>query len=107
MEFHVPGREPKWRYRQVPRAAHIPLPHREGLCRIPRLDCIEFIRFAVIYFRACSEDDLVYFQACYEDDLGKGLHPPLAKDACRTGRNRPSAFLLRCVVARASTFPRC
>ena len=71
MKFRVPGREPKWRYRQVPRAAHIPLPHRVGLCRIPRLYGIGFIRFAVMYFQSCSEDD-----------LGKGLHTPTIGKGC-------------------------
>jgi hypothetical protein len=46
------------------------------------------------------------FQACCEDDRGKGLHPPLAKDAGRTGRNWTLTFLLGCVVARPRLFTR-
>jgi hypothetical protein len=39
-----------------------------------------------------------------EEGLGEGLHPPLAKDAGRTGCNWPLAFLLGYVVAQPRLF---
>ena len=91
---HVPGHELKWRYRQVPRAAHVSLPIHpiDKASAVSRLHCIGSIRFAAMHF-----------QACCEDDRGEGLHPPLVKDAGRTGRNWPFGFSARMCRGAAST----